>query len=395
MTIRTGCEQFLADGNYRRFGKRFGIICNPTSVDSQLRHLALSLQHLPDVDLVRIFAPEHGVWGTEQDMIAVNESIDPLTGVPVISLYGATEDSLRPPIESMVDLDCVVFDIQDIGSRYYTFIYTMMLCMEVAAAVGTHFVVLDRPNPIGGAVEGNVVQPRFSSFVGRHPICTRHGMTPGELAQMFAAEQHMDLELTVIPLENWSRSTHYPEVGLPWVLPSPNMPTPETALVYPGQCLLEGTNVSEGRGTTRPFELFGAPWIDPVILQKELAKQPLPGVLFRPLYIQPTFHKYHGQRCGGLQLHVHDPATFQPLKTTVTLLTALRRLWPTELQWRTEVYEFVGDKLAIDLLFGDDRIRLAIDAGANAEEIMTMMEPDRLGFIERRAAFLLYPEMST
>ncbi|NUN14463.1 MAG: DUF1343 domain-containing protein [Myxococcales bacterium] len=395
MTIRTGCEQFLADGTYRRFGQRVGLICNPTTVDSQLRHLALTLRNLPDVELVRLFAPEHGIWGTEQDMIAVNESIDPIIGIPVTSLYGTTEDSLRPPIETLVDLDCIIFDIQDIGSRYYTFIYTMMLCMEVAALVGTHFVVLDRPNPIGGAVEGNLVQPELSSFVGMHPIATRHGMTPGELARMFAAERHMDLELTVIPLKNWSRMSTYRDTGLPWVLPSPNMPTPETALVYPGQCLLEGTNVSEGRGTTRPFELFGAPWIEPVILAEELAKQQLPGVMFRPLYIQPTFHKFRGQRCGGLQIHVHQPALFQPLRTSITLLSTLYRLWPADLQWRTEVYEFVGDRLAIDLLFGDGRIRRAIEDGQEPNDIMDMMEADRLSFIERRAEFLLYPEIST
>jgi uncharacterized protein YbbC (DUF1343 family) len=285
----------------------------------------------------------------------------------------------------------LLIDLQDIGSRYYTFQATMLLCLEAALRHGLKVIVLDRPNPIGGElVEGPSLQPGFESFVGIHPVAVRHGMTIGELAHLYCAERKLSGEVEVIPCEGWQRRMTFEATGLPWVLPSPNMPTVETALVYPGQCLLEGTNLSEGRGTTRPFEICGAPWIDPHRLCDRLNDEGLPGCRFRPTWFRPTFHKFVGQSCGGFQLHVAEPETFRPVRTGLAILAAFRDFSGDRFDWRREPYEFVADRLAIDLLFGSDRERLALEAGSTAAAIARAWEAEEDEFRRRRRPYLLY-----
>lgn len=390
MNVRTGADRVLDERRGVLEGRRVGLLVNPTSVTSALDHLALALPRL-GVNVTTLFGPEHGVWGTEQDMAGVESARDPLTGLPAHSLYGHTAASLRPTPEMLTDIDVLVYDVQDVGSRYYTFVYTMMLAMEACADARIDMVVLDRPNPIGGlAVEGNVVHEGFSSFVGMHPLATRHGMTAGELALLFREERHIDVELEIVPMLGWRRGTHFDDTGVPWVNPSPNMPRPSTALVYPGLCLLEGTNLSEGRGTTLPFEVFGAPWIEPPALADAL--RDLPGCVPRPLWFRPTFQKHAGALCGGVQLHVTDRGAFAPVQAGLAVLVAARRLWPEHFAWRREAYEFVGDRPAIDLLLGTSRLRALIEAGATVDDLVAEMEPDRQSFLDRRRPHLLYPE---
>ena len=393
--VKTGLQRLQADGFKALRGLRLGVICNPTSVDGELRHLADLLRAEPSIQLVRLFGPEHGVRGAAQDMIAVEAAeVDPRAGVPVISLYGASESSLAPKPEHLVGLDALVFDIQDIGARYYTYVWTMALCMRAAQQAKLKFFVLDRPNPIGGtarSLEGPPLLPSYESFVGFQPVPTRHAMTAGELALWLAGERGISPELTVVELEGWRRGMFYDETGLPWIPPSPNMPTLQTALVYPGQCLIEGTNLSEARGTTLPFEIFGAPFIDPYRLAERAAAHGLPGVRLRPLWFEPTFHKFAKQSCGGVMLHVTDRVAFRPVWTSLCLLSAIRELWPRELQWRSQVYEFVGDRLAIDLLFGGDSVRKSLDAGEPPAKIAAGWKAFEDGFAKAREPYLRYP----
>jgi uncharacterized protein YbbC (DUF1343 family) len=329
--------------------------------------------------------------GETQDLVGVRDTADLNAGLRVYSLYGDTFDSLKPTEEQLRGLDALVIDLQDVGSRYYTFQATMLLCLEAAAQLKIKTVVLDRPNPIGGdLIEGPLLKPGFESFVGLHPLVTRHGMTIGELAFMYRAERKLGGELEVVPCEGWERRMNFEQTGLPWVFPSPNMPALETAFVYPGQCLLEGTNVSEGRGTTRPFELCGAPWIDAAKLCQRLNDESWPGIHFRPASFRPTFHKFAGQTCGGVQLHVTDRRAFRPVRTTVGLLAALRDLHGPAFTWRREPYEFVADRLAIDLLFGSDRERKALEAGAAAQDICQPWAEEEIAFVERLQQYLLY-----
>jgi uncharacterized protein YbbC (DUF1343 family) len=389
--MRTGLD-VLRDQAWRPLrGLRIGLVCHPASVDGRLCHAAELLAEADGVHLAALFGPEHGFHGQAQDLIGVTGQGDAVAGLRVHSLYGATVDSLRPTEEQVRGLDALVIDLQDVGSRYYTFQATMLLCLEAASAHGLQTFVLDRPNPLGGdVVEGPALQPGFESFVGIHPVATRHGMTIGELARMYRAERRLATELQVIPCDGWQRSQHYEQTGLPWVLPSPNMPTLETAFVYPGQCLLEGTNLSEGRGTTRPFELCGAPWIDARRLAARLEREALPGVRFRPAWFQPTFHKFAGQTCGGVQLHVTDRQTFRPLRTSLALLSVLREVSGGRFAWRTEPYEFVADRPAIDLLFGSDRERVGLEADVPVSELAQAWEAEEEAFRQRRREFLLY-----
>jgi uncharacterized protein YbbC (DUF1343 family) len=368
-----------------------GLVCNPTAVTSRLDHAADVLHRAPRVRLAVLFGPEHGVRGDAQYMAAVGGERDARTGLPAHSLYGETRESLRPRSADLEGLDALVFDVQDVGARYYTYQATMMLCMEAAAEAGIGFVVLDRPNPIGGLlVEGPRLRPGFESFCGLHDLAVRHGMTVGELALLFRVERKLDLELTVVPCEGWSRGAAFRETGLPWVFPSPNMPTPETALVYPGMCLLEGTNLSEGRGTTRPFELFGAPWLDAQRLADDLARERLPGVRFRPVSFVPTWDKHAGVRCHGVELHVHDAARFRPFRTGLAAVLHARDQDPARFGWRTEPYEFVADIPAFDLLCGSERERRALEGGATLSELAHPIGPEERAFARRRAPYLLY-----
>jgi uncharacterized protein YbbC (DUF1343 family) len=389
--MRTGLD-VLRDGGWAPLrGLRVGLVCHSASVDGRLRHAAELLAAAPGVRLAALYGPEHGFHGQAQDLIGVAEQRDAPSGLRIYSLYGNTFDSLRPTAEQLRDLDALVIDLQDVGSRYYTFQATMLLCLEAAAAQGLKAFVLDRPNPLGGElVEGPDLRPGFESFVGIHPLATRHGMTIGELARLYRAERYLTGELEVIPCDGWRRDLDFEQTGLPWVLPSPNMPTVDTAFVYPGQCLLEGTNLSEGRGTTRPFELCGAPWIDARRLAERMQRDELPGVHFRPAWFQPTFHKFAGQICGGVQLHVTDRRVFRPVRTSLALLAALRELSGERFAWRTEPYEFVADRPAIDLLFGSDRERRELEAGAPAAELARAWEAEEEAFRQRRREFLLY-----
>jgi uncharacterized protein YbbC (DUF1343 family) len=381
-TVRTGLD-VLRDQSFAPLrGKRVGLVCHPASVDVDLNHAA-DLFAAAGVTLAALFGPEHGFHGTAQDLIGVADT------VAVHSLYGATVESLRPAPAQLAGLDALVIDLQDVGARYYTFQATMLYCLEAAA--GLPVVVLDRPNPLGGAaVEGPALRPGYESFVGPHPIATRHGMTMGELARLYVAERGIAADLTVVPCDGWRRGMVFDDTGLPWVLPSPNMPTVETAVVYPGMCLIEGTNLSEGRGTTRPFELCGAAGVDPVALARRLEAEALPGVRFRPAWFRPTFQKFAGVDCGGVQLHVTDRAAFRPVRTGLAVLAALKPLAPG-FAWRTETYEFVSDRPAIDLLFGSDRERQALDAGAPWRDIAAAWDAEEAEFAARRAGFLLYP----
>ena len=374
-------------------GMRVGLVCNPTAVDRRLRHAADILAAAPGVRLAALFGPEHGVRGDVQYMAAVGDGLDRGTGLPVHSLYGSAPESLRPRRSQLAGLDALVFDVQDVGTRFYTYQATMMLCMEAAAQAGLRFVVLDRPNPIGGRdVEGPALRPGFESFCGMHDLAVRHAMTVGELAALFREERRLDLDLEVVPCQGWRRRFLFAETGLPWVQPSPNMPTPEAALVYPGMCLLEGTNLSEGRGTTRPFHLLGAPWLDGRQLAADLTAERLPGVRFRPAGFTPTWDKHAGQVCHGVELHVHDPEAFRPFRTGLACLAVARAQDPDRFAWRTETYEFVDGIPAFDLLCGSSRERLAIEAGDRWRDLARGFSSEERAFARRRARFLRYPD---
>jgi uncharacterized protein YbbC (DUF1343 family) len=389
--MRTGLD-VLRDDHFRPLrGRRVGLVCHPASPDSRLTHAADLFAAAPGVQLVALFGPEHGFAGTAQDLVGVSDAAEgPLR---VHSLYGSSFDSLKPTAEQLRGLDALVIDLQDVGSRYYTFQATMLYCLEACASCGVAVLILDRPNPLGGVeVEGPALRPGFESFVGPENVPTRHGLTMGELARLYQKRRVPNVALDVIACDGWRREWHFGQTGLPWVLPSPNMPTPDTAAVYPGMCLIEGTNISEGRGTTRPFELVGAPWIGPRELASRLEAEALPGVRFRAARFRPTFQKFAGRDCGGVQLHVTDRAAFRPVRTGLAVLSALRELSGTRFAWRTEEYEFVSDRPATDLLFGSARERLALEAGTPWREIAAAWEPEEAAFRAERRAVMLYPE---
>ncbi len=390
--MRSGLE-VLAERRFASLrGLRVGLVCNPTAVDRRLRHAADLLGAAPGVRLARLFGPEHGVRGDAQYMAAVPDERDRRTGLPVHSLYGPTAESLRPTPAQLAGLDALAFDVQDVGTRFYTYQATMLLCMEAAARAGLKFLVLDRPNPLGGLlVEGPRLRPGFESLCGLHDLPVRHGMTVGELALLFRAERGLDLELEVVPCRGWRRGADFARTGLPWVIPSPNMPTPETALVYPGMCLLEGTNLSEGRGTTRPFHLFGAPWLDADALVRALTAERLPGVRFRPASFVPAWDKHAGTRCYGAELFVTDPRRFRPVRTGLACLVLARDQAPARFDWRSEAYEFVRDVPAFDLLCGSDRERRALEGGARPAALSRAWIPEERAFARRRRSYLRYP----
>ncbi len=387
--VATGLDILRAESGRLLRGRRVGLLCHPASVAADLAHAAGLLHGMPEVDLRALFGPQHGIRGETQDnMVEWEGFTDPATGLPVHSLYG---EHRKPTPEMLAGIDTLVVDLQDVGARYYTFVWTLLLCLEACAGAGVAVVVLDRPNPVGGSVvEGNLPDPAYRSFVGLWPLPMRHGLTLGELARLLVAQVGIDVELTVVPLRGWSRSDLFAATGLPWVLPSPNMPTPTTALVYPGMCLLEGTTLSEGRGTTRPFELLGAPGIDPDALARRLAGWELPGVAWRPAWFQPTFQKHAGALCGGVQLHVTDPCAFRAVPAAVALLCAARDLFPGAWTWRQPPYEYETEKLPIDILAGGPDLREAVDAGADPREIVAAWEAALPAWLERTREYRLY-----
>ncbi len=389
--VKTGLDCLIEDDFAAIAGARVGAIVNQTSVDRGLHHLADVLLRTSKAKLAALFGPEHGVRGELQDMIGASSTVDRSTGVVVHSLYGSHYESLTPSGDMLEGLDALVFDIQDVGSRYYTFAATMRYAMIAAARRRIAFVVLDRPNPIDGTtIEGPTIAAGYSSFVGATSTPIRHGLTVGEIAKLIQIELDLDLNLTVIPCTGWSRSMRFEATGLPWVQPSPNMPTPATALVYPGGCLIEGTNLSEGRGTTRPFELWGAPWLDPERLARDANDLGLPGVRFRSATFRPMFHKHAGLVCGGAAPHVIDSRAFRPVETYTALIALARRCDPDRFAWRTEPYEFVADPIAIDLLYGSSRERTLIEQGVDHRVIAACWRDDEAEFAAKRKEILIY-----
>ncbi len=390
--IRTGLDNLIAEPKKYLAGKNIGLLVNHTSVAGDGRHSIAYFLGQKDFVLKKIFAPEHGLYAEEQDMAEVADRKDPVSGLPVFSLYGKEENSLKPNPEALRDLDVLIYDVQDIGSRYYTYIYTLANCMRICGEAGVQVVVCDRPNPINGVqVEGNLVDEACRSFVGQYPLPNRHGMTAGELARLFKEHFGETCELTVVPMTGWDRSMWHDQTGLTWVGPSPNMPRLETATVYPGMCLVEGTKLSEGRGTTLPFELFGTPWIDAQQLADALNQKQLPGVYFRPHYFRPAFQKFAGELCGGAQIHVVDRERFKPTLTGVAVIAAIAKMYPGEFEWRTEPYEFVSDRPAIDLLYGspDFRERLA-GSDFSLQELEDSWREETKEFLKLRQEFLAY-----
>ncbi len=389
--VQTGLEVLISDYPEKIRGARIGVVCHPASVDAELRH-ALDLLQAAGARIVAIFGPEHGARGEAQDMEDVEDiSLDPRLGVPVHSLYGATFESLTPRPEQLRGLDALVIDLQDVGARYYTFVWTMALCMGAAGKVGVRVLVCDRPNPLDGlTTEGNLIKPGFESFVGLHPVPNRHGLTPGEVARFVQRRRGVECELDIVSMRGWRREMYFEDTGLPWVYPSPNMPTVDTALVYPGMCLVEATELSEGRGTCRPFEVAGAPGIDPAALAADLSRQNLPGCRFRPLYFRPKFQKHAGGTCGGVQIHITDRRQFDSYAAGVAFLQSVKRVAPDAFVWRAKPYEFVADIPAIDLLAGDDKLRLALDFGADLAELASQWAQERAAFEAVRREMLLY-----
>jgi uncharacterized protein YbbC (DUF1343 family) len=387
--VTPGIDRLLTTDRRLIEGRRVGLLCNPASVDAGFRHSADRLFEDPDVTLAALFGPQHGFRSDLQDnMIETPHARDSRRQVPVYSLYSET----REPTPLMLrDIDVLVVDIQGVGTRVYTFVYTMANCMRAAARHGVPVVVCDRPNPIGGSeVEGSRLQSAWTSFVGQFPIPMRHGMTVGELARLFNTAYEIGAALEVVTLEGWQREMYFDQTGLPWILPSPNVPTLDTAIVYPGAVLFEGTMLSEGRGTTRPFELIGAPWIDGDRLAGEMNALGLPGVHFRPAFFEPTFQKHAKQSCGGCQIHVLDRRAFEPVRTAVELIHEFWREDPVRFAWKHPPYEYEHERMPIDLLFGSDRLRRAIDAGEGVRALIDSWTTDEDEFRRQREPFLMY-----
>ncbi|MFO0556398.1 MAG: DUF1343 domain-containing protein [Polyangiales bacterium] len=372
MTVLTGLDRLFHDDSEALAlvrDRRVGLVAHPASVTRGLVH-AKDVLVAKRAQVRALFGPEHGYGGEAQDMIGVANARDPETGAPIHSLYGGTYDSLSPRKEWLEGLDALVIDLQDVGSRYYTFVWTAVLCARVCHSLGVELVVLDRPNPLGGErIEGAPQLDALRSFVGLKSAPVRHGLTIGEIVEWAAADEGLDCVRTV-KMQGWKRSMLWAETGQRWVLPSPNMPTPETAMVYPGGCLLEGTNASEGRGCTRPFELFGAGYVDGPALAKAMERDGGAGFIARPTTFRPTFHKWAGHNIGAVQVHVTEPERFEPYRAYLAAIAHMRK--SQGFCWRTEKYEFVDEVPAIDLLTGDGRVREAIDLGASIEEIMAI-----------------------
>jgi uncharacterized protein YbbC (DUF1343 family) len=387
MAVSLGSARLLASN--RLDGQRVGVVCNPASVDGGLRNVVDAVAAHPRATLAAIFGPQHGFRSdVQENMIETGHARDAARRLPVYSLYSETRE---PTAEMLAGVDVLVVDLQDVGTRIYTYIYTMANCLIAARKHGVKVIVCDRPNPIGGVgVEGPMLVRGFESFVGMYPIPMRHGMTIGELARMFNDAFGIGADLEVIAMDGWRREMYFEETGVPWVMPSPNIPTNETAVVYPGTVLFEGTNVSEGRGTTRPFELLGAPWVTSEAFADGLNALGLPGVRFRPTIFEPTFHKHASTSCGGCQIHVLDRASFRPVQTGIAALHAFRACGRDRFEWRPPPYEYEHTKLPIDILAGSSELREQLEAGLSPREIARSWEAPVAAFERTRAKFLLY-----
>jgi uncharacterized protein YbbC (DUF1343 family) len=388
-TTRLGIDVLLERDRKLVAGRRVGVVSNPASIDGAFRHTADRMADDPDVELTALFGPQHGFRSDVQDnMIETPHVTDARRRVPIYSLYSETRE---PTADMLRGVDVLLIDLQDVGTRVYTYIYTMANCMRAAARHGVRVVVCDRPNPVGGvAVEGATLRAEYASFVGQFGIPLRHGLTIGELARLFNDAFGINAALDVIPLEGWRRSMYFDETGLPWVMPSPNLPTLDSAIVYPGAVLFEGTMLSEGRGTTRPFELVGAPWIDGDRLAHAMNARGLPGVHFRAVFFEPTFQKHARQTCGGCQIHVLDRTRFEPVRTAVDLIAEFRAQNPARFAWREPPYEYEHEKAPIDILYGSDRLRTAIEAGKSSAVLSAEWRADSDAFRREREKSLLY-----
>ena len=387
--IRPGIEVLLDDKIDLVRNTRVGLVCNQATVLPDLRHAADVFFEHPDINLTTLFGPQHGIRGDLQDnMIETDHAVDSHTGLWIYSLYSET----REPTEKMLaDVDTIVFDLQDVGCRIYTFVYTMANCMRAAKKLGKRVVVCDRPNPIGGvAVEGNITETEFTSFVGQFEIPTRHGMTTGELAKMFNEHFGIGCELEVVPMEGWRREMYFEETGLPFVMPSPNIPTVDACVVFPATVHIEGTELSEGRGTTKPFELNGAPFIDPWEWVAALETYDFPGITYRQTFFQPTFQKHAKVTCGGLQLHVTNRETFTPVIVGIAMIKTAYDLYKNRFEWKRDAYEYVFDKNPFDVVCGTDSIRKAIESGVPLREIEDSWVEGVRTFANVRAKYLLY-----
>jgi uncharacterized protein YbbC (DUF1343 family) len=392
--IQTGVERLLADPPSMLQGKRLGLLANPASVgcpegDGRFRSSRMLVaNHFPG-QLKVLFSPQHGFFAEKQaNMVPSKGLADPLLGIPVFSLYGETRKPTPPMLEP---IDILIIDLQDVGTRVYTFISTMALCLQAAQTHNKQVLVLDRPNPIGGDhVEGNCLKPEFASFVGMYPIPMRHGLTIGELALLFNDYFGIGCELTITPMAGWRREMLFQDTGLPWIPPSPNLPTPVSAIVYPGQVLWEGTNVSEGRGTTQPFEIFGAPFLDAARIETCIPEEKLAGVHLRALAFEPASDKWEKELCHGFQLHIIDARMFQPYRTSLTLLQTVVSLHPEKFQWKSPPYEYEFEKLPFDLITGDPLIRRAIEDGHPLRNLEETWAEEVKCFEEIRAPYLLY-----
>ena len=389
MSFRLGIEVLLESRRSMLRGMRIGAVVHPASVLSNLRHTADALLENGTGKLVSLFGPQHGARGEKQDNMIESEFYrDPETGLPVHSLYSETR---RPTREMMADIDVLLYDLQDVGTRVYTFIWTMAYCMDACRQYGKKFVVLDRPNPINGVqVEGGLLHPAFTSFIGLYSIPMRHGMTVGELARYFNVEFNIGCDLDVIPMEGWHRGDWFGQTGLFWVPPSPNMPTMDSTIVYPGMVLVEGTMLSEGRGTTRPFELIGAPFIRAREYADHLNGLGLPGVAFRESHFQPTFQKWGGNICAGIQVHVTDRTVFEPYLTGIMAISTALHLYPGSFAWRQPPYEYEYEKLPIEILCGGREIPDLMAKGASPDEIRGSWRNDVALFLKRRQPYLIY-----
>ena len=372
-------------------GKRLGLITNPTGVTKSLEATLDVLHRDERFRLAAAFGPEHGLRGEAQDAVHIGDFHDESTGVMVYSLYGPNR---RPTADALASLDALVFDIQDVGVRFYTYISTMLLSMRACAEAGKEFIVLDRPNPISGnLVEGGILDERFTSFVGACPVPVRHGLTAGELAVWANETLGIGCRLTVCKMTGWRRAMWADETDLPWVMPSPNIPSLDTATVYPGACFVEGTNLSEGRGTTRPFELIGAPWVDGPALADRLNDMGLAGCRFRPVFFEPSCSKHVGEVCGGVQIHVLDRDVFRPVRTGVYILATIHELYPDQFQWIGTPEQQAAGRLHIDLLAGTDELRRTLDLGGygrGIDDLLTKWEADAERFEAEREQFVLY-----
>jgi uncharacterized protein YbbC (DUF1343 family) len=385
--VTLGSQRLLASSALD--GVRVGLVCNPASVDHGLHHIADQLASHGRARLAALFGPQHGFRSDVQDnMIETRHAHDETRRVPVYSLYSEVRE---PTAEMLRDLDVLVIDLQDVGVRIYTYIYTMANCLKAARRHGLKVIVCDRPNPIGGLqVEGPVLVPGFESFVGMYPIPMRHGLTIGEIARLFNEEFGIGADLEVIAMEGWRREMYWDDTDLTWIISSPNIPTFDTTTVYPGGVLFEGTNVSEGRGTTRPFELIGAPWVVAERFAEAMNRRDLPGVYFRPAVFEPTFQKHAGKACAGVQIHARDRRTFRPVEAGVALIEAFRASDPNQFRWKDPPYEYEYEKMPIDCLAGSATLRDQIDAGVPAHEIAAGWKEPVDEFLKIRERVLLY-----